>query len=355
MKQPESTSDAGFGGAGFDLDEMKRLLHTHFGARVRFHEPLSRHGTFGVGGPADAWLSAENEADLTTLISLAISHHWPVMLVGNGTNLLYTDAGVRGIVVQNGLSHWELTPLDAETARLVGGAGVNIPKLVNDLAAQGWSGLEWGAGVPGSLGGAVISNAGAHGASLSDTLRAVRVLDARDLEAGPQIREYTFQDLNMRYRDSRFRSHRKIEFDHEGRPLPPPRGMIEPAEIVLSVTCLLRRAEVEAIKARVAQYRQHRKETQPPQASAGSVFKNPPGDYSGRLIEAAGLKGTQIGKAQLSPRHANFIVNLGGARAGDILALIALARRTVHERFGIELELEIEVRGEEEGQQQAAL
>jgi UDP-N-acetylmuramate dehydrogenase len=341
-------------GWNFDLAEMRRELQAHFGARVRFDELLARHGTFGVGGPADAWLSAEHEEDLIALIMLAARHHWPVLLVGNGTNLLYTDAGVRGIVVQNGLSHWELTMLDEETARLVGGAGVNIPKLVNDLAAQGWSGLEWGAGVPGSLGGAVISNAGAHGSSLSDTLQAVRVLDARDLEAGPQVRDYSFQDLYMRYRDSRFRSHRKIEFDGDGRPLPPPRGLIEPAEIVLSVTSLLRRDDVEAIKARVARYRQHRKETQPPQASAGSVFKNPPGDYSGRLIEAAGLKGTQIGRAQISPRHANFIVNLGGARAGDILALIALARRTVQERFGIELELEIELRGDEEGQQATA-
>jgi UDP-N-acetylmuramate dehydrogenase len=330
----------------FDLAEMQRQLQAHFGARVRFQEPLARHGTFGVGGPADAWLIAEREDDLITLYTLAARHRWPVLLVGNGTNLLYTDAGVRGMVVQNGLSHWELTPLDEQTARLVGGAGVNIPKLVNDLAAQGWSGLEWGAGVPGSLGGAVISNAGAHGASLSDTLQAVRVLDARDQEAGIQVREYSFAELEMRYRDSRFRHHRAIAFDQEGRPLPPPRGLIEPAEIVLSVTCLLRRADVEEIKARVAHYRQHRKETQPPQASSGSVFKNPPGDYSGRLMEAAGLKGTQIGKAQISPRHANFIVNLGGARAGDILALIALGRRAVQERFGIELELEIEVRGE---------
>jgi UDP-N-acetylmuramate dehydrogenase len=345
MKQPISANDG-----TFDLDEMRHLLRTHFGARARFNEPLARHGTFGVGGPADAWLSAEREEDLITLLSLAARHRWPVLLVGNGTNLLYTDAGVRGIVVQNGLSHWELTVLDDTTTRLVGGAGVNIPKLVNDLAAQGWSGLEWGAGVPGSLGGAVISNAGAHGSSLSDTLQAVRVLDARNLEVGPQVRDYSFHELGMRYRDSRFRSHRKIEFDREGRPLPPPRGLIEPAEIVLSITCLLRRDDIETIKARVAHYRQHRKETQPPQASAGSVFKNPPGDYSGRLIEAAGLKGMQIGKAQISPRHANFIVNLGGARAGDILALIALARHTVQERFGIELELEIELRGDQEGE-----
>ncbi len=350
MKQP-IFSNSGNSSRDFDLDEMRQRLHAHFGARVRFNEPLSRHGTFGVGGPADAWLSAEHEEDLLTLISLAARHRWPVLLVGNGTNLLYMDAGVRGIVVQNSLSHWELTTLDEQTARLAGGAGVNIPKLVNDLAAQGWSGLEWGAGVPGSLGGAVISNAGAHGSSLSDTLQSVRVLDARDLEAGPQVRDYTLEEAQMRYRDSRFRSHRRIEFDQEGRPLPPPRGLIEPAEIVLSVTCLLRRDDVETIKARVARYRQHRKETQPPQASAGSVFKNPPGDYSGRLIEAAGLKGTQIGKAQISPRHANFIVNLGGARASDILALIALARRTVHERFGIDLELEIELRGDEEGHQ----
>ncbi len=338
----------------FELTEMTGELCARFGARVRFNEPLARHGTFGVGGPADAWLAVDNEEDLIALVSLAAEHRWPLMLVGNGTNLLYTDAGVRGIVVQNALSHWKLTDLGNGTARLVGGAGVNLPKLVNELAAQGWGGLEWGAGVPGSLGGAVISNAGAHGASLSNTLQSVRVLDVRDLESGPQVRDYQLEELQMAYRDSRFRARRRIEFDEDGQPIPPPRGLIEPAEIVTSVTCLLSREAPEVLKARVAQYKQHRKETQPPQASAGSVFKNPPGDYSGRLIEAAGLKGTQIGKAQISPRHANFIVNLGGARAADILALIALARRTVCQQFGIELELEIELRGEMEDHKQKA-
>ncbi len=333
----------------FDLAEMTRALRERFGERVRFNEPLARHGTFGVGGPADAWLAVSSEGDLIDLVTLAARERWPLMLVGNGTNLLYTDAGVRGIVVQNALSQWKLADLGDGSAQLVGGAGVNLPKLVNDLAAQGWAGLEWGAGVPGSLGGAVISNAGAHGTSLSDTLQSVRILDARDPEAGAQVRDYPLAELQMAYRDSRFRSRRRVEFDSEGRPIPPPRGLIEPAEIVTSVTCRLRREAPEILKGRVARYKQHRKETQPPQASAGSVFKNPPGDFSGRLIEAAGLKGKQIGKAQLSPRHANFIVNLGGARAADILALIALARATVRERFGVELELEIELRGETEG------
>jgi len=338
----------------FDLAEMTRTLRERFGARARFNEPLSRHGTFGVGGPADAWIAVDNEADLIALVSIAAEQHWPLLLVGNGTNLLYMDTGVRGIVVQNALSQWELTDLGSGTARLVGGAGVNLPKLVNDLAARGWSGLEWGAGVPGSLGGAVISNAGAHGASLSDTLQSARVLDARSLDAGPQVYDYSLAELQMAYRDSRFRTRRRVEFDSQGRPLPPPRGLIEPAEIVTSVTCLLHRAAPEELKARVAHYKQHRKETQPPQASAGSVFKNPLGDFSGRLIEAAGLKGKQIGKAQLSSRHANFIVNLGGARAADILALVALARSAVRERFGVELELEIELRGEKEEQQSNA-
>ncbi len=327
---------------------MTRALRERFGERVRLNEPLARHSTFGVGGPADAWLAVDNERDLIDLVALAARERWPLLLVGNGTNLLYTDAGVRGIVVQNALSTWELTDLGDNTAQLVGGAGVNLPRLVNDLAAKGWGGLEWGAGVPGSLGGAVISNAGAHGASLSDTLQSVRILDARSLETGPHVLDYTLADLQMAYRDSRFRARRRVQFDTAGCPIPPPRSLIEPAEIVTSVTCRLRRQPPEELKARVARYRQHRKETQPPQASAGSVFKNPPGDYSGRLIEAAGLKGHQIGRAQLSPRHANFIVNLGGARAADILALIALARATVRERFSVELELEIELRGEME-------
>ncbi len=204
--------------------------------------------------------------------------------------------------------------------------------------------------MPGTIGGAVVSNAGAHGACIADTLESARVLFTPGAVAGePErvvIRELSASALDLTYRHSRFRAARRIAFDDAGHPHAAPRALIEPPEMITGATFLLQRDEPDAIQRRVARYKQHRKDTQPPQQSAGSVFKNPEGDFAGRLIESVGLKGTRIGQAEISPRHANFIVNLGGARAADVVALIALARRAVRERYGVELELEVELRGD---------
>lgn len=334
-----------------DQDEMRAYVQEAFGKLARADEPLARHGTFGVGGPADAWVSIVQEDALERLATLAAQRDWPLMLVGNGTNVLYADAGARGIVARMQMTQWSLEPLeDAERVRLRAGAGVSLPKLVNDLAAQGWAGLEWAAGVPGTIGGAVVSNAGAHGVCVADTLESARILFAPGAAEGEPdravIRVLRASDLGLTYRHSRFRADRRVTFDDEGHPQAAPRVLIEPPEMITGATFILRRDESAAILERVAYYKQHRKETQPPQPSAGSVFKNPEGDHSGRLIESVGLKGTRIGRAEISPRHANFIVNTGGASAADVVALIALARRTVRERCGVELELEVELRGD---------
>lgn len=334
-----------------DHDEMRAYVQEAFGKLARADEPLARHGTFGVGGPADAWVSIVQEDALERLATLAAQRDWPLMLVGNGTNVLYADAGARGIVARMQMTQWSLEPLeDAERVRLRAGAGVSLPKLVNDLAAQGWAGLEWAAGVPGTIGGAVVSNAGAHGVCVADTLESARILFAPGAAEGEPdravIRVLRASDLGLTYRHSRFRADRRVTFDDEGHPQAAPRALIEPPEMITGATFILRRDESAAILERVAYYKQHRKETQPPQPSAGSVFKNPEGDHSGRLIESVGLKGTRIGRAEISPRHANFIVNTGGASAADVVALIALARRTVRERCGVELELEVELRGD---------
>lgn len=330
--------------------EMLAYLRETFGRLERAHEPLARHGTFGVGGPADAWVRVESEVALERLALVAWQRGWPLMLVGNGTNVLYADAGARGIVARMALTEWALEPLDDGRARLRAGAGVSLPRLVQELAAQGLAGLEWAAGVPGTIGGAVVSNAGAHGACIADTLESARVLFTPGAVAGePErvvIRELSASALDLTYRHSRFRAARRIAFDDAGHPHAAPRALIEPPEMITGATFLLQRDEPDAIQRRVARYKQHRKVTQPPQQSAGSVFKNPEGDFAGRLIESVGLKGTRIGQAEISPRHANFIVNLGGARAADVVALIALARRAVRERCGVELELEVELRGD---------
>ncbi len=326
---------------------MLAVLRERFGERVRAGELLSRHGTFGVGGPADAWIKLNREEELAEIVSLAQAHRWPLMLVGNGTNILFADKGAKGIVAGMALDDWRLEDIDDERVRLIAGAGVSLPKLVNELARRGLTGLEWGAGVPGTIGGAVVSNAGAHGACVADTIETARVLFVPTKPvAEVAIRELAASELQLAYRRSRFRAAREIVFDDEGIPSAAPRELIEPREMITGATFLLRHADPPEVQQRVAAYKRHRKETQPPQPSAGSVFKNPPGDHSGRLIEAAGLKGHQLGRAQISPVHANFIVNRGGATAAEVVGLIALARRTVRERFGVELELEVELRGD---------
>jgi UDP-N-acetylmuramate dehydrogenase len=335
------------GDAHPERERMLAALLPLFGSRARPNEPLARHGTFGVGGPADVWVTVEREPELVELVELAAGNEWPLMLVGNGTNVLFGDRGARGIVARMALTDWRLEPLDDERARLVAGGGVSLPKLIGALAERGWAGLEWGAGVPGTIGGGIVSNAGAHQACIADTLEAARVLFS---PSGPgeraQLRELSAGELELGYRRSRFRVHREIAFDDAGRPIHVPRALLEPGEMITAGTFLLLRDNPAAIRERVAHYKQHRKDTQPAEKSAGSVFKNPPGDFSGRLIEAAGLKGTRLGGAQISPRHANFIVNTGGATAADITGLIALARNTVLDRFGVALELEVELRGD---------
>lgn len=336
----------------FDIEAAYTALHPHFKGRVRQNEALSRHCTFGVGGPADIWVSVETSEELEELVRLCAAHRWPLLVVGNGTNTLYADAGVRGIVARVALGAYHIEDRGGDTALLIADAGVSWPRLLNELAAQGWGGLEFGPGIPGTLGGAVISNAGAHNSDLGRVLEWVEVLDARgaslsqDELSVPLLRRYTHNEIELGYRHSRFRTGREIQFDAQGYPIVPARELIEPAEIIARLGVRLHREDPAQLKAAIVGYKQHRKQTQPSQKSAGSVFKNPPGDYAGRLIEQAGMKGMTHGQAQISERHANFIVNLGGASAADVVALIVAARERVRQQFGINLELEVELRGE---------
>ncbi len=336
----------------FDAETIYTELRPHFQARVRHNEPLSRHCTFGVGGPADVWVSLDTSRELIDLVSLCAERRWPLLLVGNGTNILYADAGVRGIVARIALNNYTIEDHGDGTALLRAEAGVSWPRLLNELAALGWGGLEFGPGIPGTLGGGVISNAGAHNSDLGQVLEWIEVLDARHASESdngisiPILHRYMHEEIDLSYRHSRFRNERRIRFDAQGYPIVPPRGLIEPGEIIMQLGIRLYHENPAKLRAIIEEYKQHRKKTQPPQQSAGSVFKNPVGDYAGRLIEQAGMKGATHGKAQISKRHANFIVNLGGASAADVVALIVQARNRVHERFGVDLELEVELRGE---------
>jgi UDP-N-acetylmuramate dehydrogenase len=333
----------------FDVETAYNELRLRLGERVKRNEPLARHSTFGVGGPADVWVSLDTRADLIDLVTMCAQQRWPLLLTGNGTNVLYADAGVRGIVARIALNSYTIEEHDSDTALLLAEAGVSWPRLLNDLASLGWGGLEFGPGIPGTLGGGVISNAGAHNSDLASVLAWVEVVDVRPAlssSVAPTIRQYTRAELDLRYRHSRFRAQRRVQFDEQGYPVAAPRQLIEPVEIVTLVAVHLHRQDPQVLYALIDEYKQHRKRTQPPQQSAGSVFKNPSGDHAGRLIELVGMKGLAHGNARISERHANFIVNVGGARAVDVAWLIREAYNRVYEQFGVELELEVELRGE---------
>lgn len=333
----------------FDVETTYNELCAGLNEHVRRNEPLARHCTFGVGGPADIWVTVDTANALVQLVTICSQRRCPLLIVGNGTNVLYADAGVRGIVARIAINGYSIEETGNDNALLVVGAGVTWPRLLNELSVEGWGGLEFGPGIPGTLGGGVISNAGVHGHDLGEVLQWVDVVDARrctEQAVMPEIIRYTHKQLDLAYRHSRFRTQRRVQFDEQGNPIAAPRKLIEPPEIIMQLGVRLHRDDPQKLRATIDEHKQYRKRTQPPQQSAGSVFKNPVGDYAGRLIEAAGLKGKTCGGAQISERHANFIVNVGGARAADVAALIKEARSRVAQQFGVDLEMEVELRGE---------
>ena len=292
------------------------------GAPVRAAEPLARHNSWRVGGPADWFVVAKTLDVMRRAVRAASAQRMPYLILGRGTNVLVADAGVAGLVIVEEcdeftlLEHGDFATLNAE-------AGASLPLLANTLARRGWAGLEWAVGVPSAVGSAIVNNAGAHGSCIADVLQRATILmsDGQEQVLGVDQMEYA-------YRHSRFK------------------GRHDLGAVVLSGEFRLRRESAEAVTGRLRRFNEHRRATQPSDPSAGSVFQNPPGDFAGRLIEAAGLKGTQVGGARISPVHANFFVNTGTATAAELRALIRLAQAAVREKFGIELQPEVELFGQ---------
>ncbi len=295
-------------------------LPSELSARICEQEPLARHTTFRIGGPADLFLRVDTRGELIQAVAAARASGLPLFILGNGSNILVADSGIRGLVIEN---HADDYGTREEGGRLVLAAesGASLPGLANRMARQGWCGLEWAIGVPSTIGAAVVGNAGAHGSSISANLTRAEVLAARgEPEWWPN------EAFEFAYRSSRLKKN-------------PGSGVVLQAEFELA------HDEPAACIARMSKYTEHRRRTQPTDPSVGSMFKNPPGDYSGRLIEAAGLKGTRVGQVEVSPVHANFFVNHGGASAAQVIELVDLVRRRVRDEFGVELELEIQVVG----------
>jgi UDP-N-acetylmuramate dehydrogenase len=262
---------------------------------------------------------AERVDQLVELVRAAQARGIAWRVLGSGSNVLVSEAGIRGLVIVN-----KAKKIVFEGTQVTAEAGANLSSLARNCIARGLGGLEWAVSVPGTVGGAVIGNAGAHGADIAQSLTSIEIL----VHDGT-TEHWAVERLEYGYRDSSLK-----RTEHRARP------------VVLAATFTLETADPHKLTKRADGFVARRKATQPPGASVGSMFKNPPGDYAGRLIEQAGLKGRQIGDAQISPVHANFFLNMGNASADDVKALIDLAREQVQQRFGVELELEIELIGE---------
>lgn len=293
--------------------------------RIQRDAPMSLYTTWRIGGPADALVRASTAEDLIAAVQWGREQGLPITVIGGGSNLLVDDSGIRGLVILSrtpGERAEKLVSVEdlGDSVRLRVGAQAPLSWVGRYAAEHGWAGLDWGVGLPGTIGGATVNNAGAHGTELKDHLERIVLLG----EDGT-IREEPAAWLEAEYRKTRIKAH----------PRPRP-------EIVVESIFVLPKGDREALLTLADDHARFRKETQPTGACAGSVFANPPGDYAGRLLEVAGLKGYQIGGARFSPKHANWIINEGNASAEDVRALIAHAQATIRERFGIELRSEVE-------------
>jgi UDP-N-acetylmuramate dehydrogenase len=297
-----------------------------FNGEIRRNEPMSGHTSFAIGGPADIFACPADRDDLRLLLKAVKTRKQPFFILGGGTNLLVRDGGFRGVVIS--LQHMNSIKIEREY-RAIGGsfavvyaeAGASLAKLLSFSAEQGLTGLEFAAGIPGSVGGAVSMNAGTAIGEMGDVVESVCLMSPD----GDLITRHA-AELGFGYRTT----------------------AIPEGNLLLEVRVILRRDNAEKIRSRIKELLHTRKQRQPVGfPSAGSIFKNPQAEAAGRLIEKAGLKGRKIGGAQVSEKHANFIVNTGKASAADVLSLIAIIQENVLEVTGVRLEPEIKIIGED--------
>lgn len=303
-----------------EINALRSLLMDALGAeKIKIDEPMSLHTTFRVGGPADIFILPATVEDVADAVKICHELDLPLLVIGNGSNLLVRDGGVRGAVMQLGSGFGGIT---VEGTALTAQGGALLAHVAAEAQRQGLAGMEFAGGIPGSIGGAAAMNAGAYEGEMKDIVESVRAI-GRDGE----IIEYTNADMQYAYRNSRAL--------HEGL-------------VIAEVKLKLRHGDREAIKALMDDFNARRREKQPLELpSAGSFFKRPTGYFAGKLISDAGLKGAAVGGAQVSEKHAGFIVNTGGATAADVLALEELVRGRVKALYGVELEREVRLVGED--------
>jgi UDP-N-acetylmuramate dehydrogenase len=307
--------------------EMMSELRAAYGERLSVNQPLARLTSARVGGSADALLEAHTCDELADMARFAWERAIPFFVLGGGSNILVSDRGWHGLVI---LNHARAIRFDdnGEFPTVWVESGANFGSLARQACLRGLGGLEWAIGIPGTVGGAIYGNAGAHGADMTGNLILAEILHCIPSSKPMTMKEtWPVESFEYAYRTSKLKHTR--------------------GEAVILVGLLkLQFSTPEIAQAKADAFTAQRRRTQPPGATMGSMFKNPPGDYAGRLIEAAGLKGYQVGDAEISPQHANFFINRGNARAIDIYQLIRIAQEEVENRFGVTLELEVELVGE---------
>lgn len=304
--------------SGIPANAVDRL-EAQFGDQMTCDQPLAKYTSARIGGPAAVMLSATSADMLASMVEEVWALNLPYLILGGGSNVLISDAGVQAVVILNKAKQ---VVFDEQSPSVWAESGANFGVIARQAGQRGLTGLEWAAGIPGTVGGAVVGNAGAHGGDTAGDLILAEVLHRTEgRETWPPAK------LAYGYRTSILKTKPGLA-------------------VVLAASFRLAQGQPEAIREKMDEFLAFRKRTQPPGASMGSMFKNPPDDYAGRLIEAAGLKGYRLGQAQISELHANFFLNHGGATAEEVYALIRTARQTVEDQTGIRLALEIELVGE---------
>lgn len=293
-----------------DINDIRQFFRGH----IALNEPLRTYTSFRIGGPADYYLEPADKEDVVAIVRYLEEQHTPYLMIGKGSNMLVSDEGVRGAVInlEEGLCR-----IAAEGDRVTVEAGLSLARFVDFCIQQGLQGVEMLPGIPGTVGGAIMMNAGAYGGEISDYLETVEVI------RNGELRTVAKQDAEFRYRHSGFQG-----------------------DIIVGAAFRLPRGEKQEIMQRRRELLIRRNRSQPVNyPNSGSMFKNPPGNFAAKLIEEAGLKGKRAGNAQISEKHANFIVNHGNATADDVLTLIDLAKEIVLKKFDIALELEVRLVG----------
>ena len=301
-----------------DIKKIQKLIPKE---NIYINEPMSKHTSFKIGGPAECFIKAQNIEQLKNILEYAKKENIKLTIIGNGSNILVSDQGIQGIVLKIDTEKLE-EKIEDEKIILTVGSGVKLGALAQKCLKEEITGLEFASGIPGTIGGAIRMNAGAHGREMKDVIKTVKCLDYYGNE-----KTFTNEEMNFGYRTSILKTEKYI---------------------VTEVEIELDKGNSEEIKEKMDMYKEKRKNSQPLEyPSAGSTFKRGEDFITAKLIDEAGLKGTKVGDAEVSRKHGGFIINKGNATASDILELVQIIKNKIYEKYQKKIELEVEVLGEE--------